>query len=170
MSTVCVLVRSGLWAAAASAASPPCSLEVKYRSADGNPILGGLTAHGYLKFTSPAGVSIFEGGIDFADRTVTGSQDKLTGASTPGGLSGANPTDQSLGKISGAFVCDWIVSLWASVDRITAAKLTYREIAGPNSNSALRYILSQLPKTIVPWFNIPFYALWGYSFALPGLG
>jgi hypothetical protein len=68
---------------------------------------------------------------------------------------GDNPaSDHFYGSISGSFVCDWLPIIDAAKDRINADRVRYHN-AGPNSNTALLYILSQLPNTMSPWVSRP---------------
>jgi hypothetical protein len=52
------------------------------------------------------------------------------------------------GRITGANVCDWLPTIHAAFARVTNDGITY-------SNTALYYILSQLPSTVIPWYTPP---------------
>jgi hypothetical protein len=136
-------------------------LDFDYRNLDtpGGSILGG---HGYLDFAGPdvPRGEIFE---RFTDDT-----QKLKAQGDPHGLPADNPQgDKKAGSITGSFVCDWYDSLNGSVAAIKGANINYG-LLGPNSNSAARYMLSNLPTTFTPWFSVPS-SLRGFYTKLPRL-
>lgn len=139
---------------------PSCEINFQYRGLD-FPLAPTVGLHGYLSFTTSFGTSeVFEGYTDESNR--------LKAWGRPGGLDANKPsTDKSAGRVSGEFVCDWFASLNSSVSRINRANIDYNDL-GPNSSSALRYMLSQLPETFTAWFSVPF-TLVGFDTKLPGL-
>ena len=59
------------------------------------------------------------------------------------------------------------VRLTPAIARINTASIPY-ELEGPKSSSALHYILSQLPTTVLPWYTVPL-GLIGWGTQLQGL-
>jgi hypothetical protein len=132
--------------------SSPCTITLEYRGISGlNYGLGAtanLAGHGYLFIQTPTGNSIVEG-----NRNKTNNE--LYAQQTASGLNFDHPaTDEKAGSISGTFVCDWIPIIQAAIARINQDAVTYHTL-GPNSNTALEYILSQLPNTLAAWFSAP---------------
>ena len=62
--------------------------------------------------------------------------------------------DTSAGHDTGNFVCDWLSGIDMSVSRINKSKVDCQP-AGPNSNTALGFILTQLPLTFTSWWKDP---------------
>ncbi len=91
---------------------PPCTLNFQYRDFAGIPgasILG--VAHAYLHVTTSTADYVVEG---FRD-----SRKILQAQETDNGLSRDNKSaDPSAGRVSGAFVCDWLSRVDSAVKRI----------------------------------------------------
>ena len=136
---------------------PICELTVESRPLDYFWIRNGPDLHGFLEFDGPLGSQIIEG---------LHKGNRLT--ATVDGVPAEGTFD---GSIKGAGVCHAITILEHAVTRINAANIPYVP-AGPNSSSALRYMLQSLnPLTGgVLWYNIPtFMQIFGYYALLPGL-
>ena len=141
-------------------ASPICTLTFNYRGI-ALPVVGILAAHGYLHFTSTAGTDVIIEGYD-------DDSGHLRAWVDPHGLPDDDPgLDKTAGSISGTYVCGWITTLEADVTAINGANITY-DRTGPNSNSALAYMLSTLPNTTSSWYKVPS-GLVGWNKRLPGI-
>jgi RHS repeat-associated protein len=138
---------------------PTCSLEVESRPLDYWGFRNGSDLHGFLDFTSSTGSLIIEG-------LHTGN--KLTAAGN--GKPAQGTVD---GAITGPFVCFALPILQLDVSNINAANITYGGL-GPNSSSALRYMLQSTSFLTLynggPWYTIPMSMLaTGYYVLLPGV-
>jgi RHS repeat-associated protein len=136
--------------------APSCSISVDYRGITGLPSIGIIgAAHGYLAVNTPDSSYVIEGYL----YTEQSSPDSLPVQyldveKTPTGHGDDPAHDKSYGSVSGAFVCDWLPTLAAAGGRVTKDKVVYDK-TGPNSNTALYYLLSQLPRTFTPWYKTP---------------
>lgn len=150
--------------------SPPqvtCSLEV-----ESFPLITfgghGPDLHGSLDFTASIGSTVA------AQDVIEGFTDDsglLQAAVTPGNtgpvgnLAGTGTND---GTITGPQVCGAFATLEADVATINGANIKYNRF-GPNSNSALRYmLLSLLSQLGSSWYSIPSTRV-GYYAPLPGV-
>jgi RHS repeat-associated protein len=127
---------------------PSCDINFQYREFGGFP--GSLlvnAGHAYLHVHT-----------DTADYVVEGYRDSgkmLRGEETDHGLARDNKaTDSSAGQISGSFVCNWLSTIDTAVARINQDNVKYN-LTGPNSSTALAYVLSQLPATMTSWWTSP---------------
>src|SRR5581483_2056474 len=102
--------------------------------------------HGYLDVTTPTGSYVVEG---FDNHGHLNAQETDTGLGTdrPG-------SDPSYGTVSGSFVCDWLSTIDTAAAKINSDNVVYSKWS-LNSNTALYYVLSQLPRTVMPWFQAP---------------
>ena len=151
-------------------ASPPpvtCSLEV-----ESFPLISfgghGPDLHGSLDFTASIGSTVAAQDVIEGYVSDTGL---LNAAVTPGNigvvgnLAGAGTND---GTITGPQVCGAFATLQADVAKINGANITYNKF-GPNSSSALRYMLQSLQSLLgSSWYHIP-WTMVGYGTRLPGL-
>lgn len=135
------------------------------------PGLGFTSLHGYLDFTSSAGSSIIEGYNPV-------NTNKLLAWDNPTGLAGDTPaSDQDDGSISGPWVCGARGILDLDVSKINAANIAYSAVLGPNSSSALRYMVSSLNTLVLlndpgdaSWCTVPWaMQVLGWWAPLPGL-
>jgi len=137
---------------------PSCTLEVESRPLDYDVLRHGPDLHGFLDFTGPGGSQIFEG-------LHQGNKLTATGHGVP-----AFGTDD--GSVSGPGVCYAASILEGDVANINNANITYHGL-GPNSSSALRYMLQSLGYLLFlygPWYHIPLsMQISGYYVPLPGL-
>ena len=140
---------------------PTCTLTVYSRSLDRIGIRNiPINLHGYLDLTTPFGSYIFEG-LHVGNLLQAGSD----GGNNPG-------VDQNDGSINGPWVCGALPTLDTDETKINGANISYSGIGGPNSNSALRYMLQSLNIFSAPtsWYSIPFpMQVFGYWTLLPGL-
>ena len=123
-------------------------------------LLSGLNLHLFLVFT----------GLNGPPETIEGEHS--------GNLLKATMTGDSLfghddGSVTGPAVCAAEPMLASAVSRINNAKIAYQNL-GPNSNSAMRYLLqsiSYLQFLFPSWYHIPWeiVTLGGYFAPLPGL-
>ena len=82
-----------------------------------------------------------------------------------GNVAGTGTND---GTINGPQVCAALATLQTDAATINGANISY-VITGPNSNSALRYMLQSLQSLLgSSWYSIPG-TLFGYNTLLPGL-
>ena len=134
--------------------------------------MGFTSLHGYLDFTSSAGPPAIIEGYNPVN------SNKLLAWDSPTGLPGDIPSrDQYDGSISGPWVCGARGILDLDVSRINAANITYAAVFGPNSSSALRYLVSSLNTLVllndpgdVSWYTVPFsMQIFGWWAPLPGL-
>ena len=126
----------------------------------------GPDLHGYLDYTGPKGALIVEGR----------HEGMLLGAAIePTGLDDdPRPGHDTLdGEISGTEVRGAIAILARDVAQIKGARISYGAIDGPNSSSALRYMLESLDGLLYsfgPWYHIPASMIaFGYNTLLPGI-
>jgi RHS repeat-associated protein len=159
---------------------PSCTLTSYARGLGGSGPLG-PGFHGYLVFGSTAtpGVSLFIEGWTPDLKTLQAWVNQGSG------ISGDNPRiDSQLGSISGASVCGYLPGIESAVNEINASNVPY-SLLGPNSSSALRYIVSQsMPRSvwandaggplggpIGPSLNLPSQGMlaFGWNTLLPGL-
>ena len=94
---------------------------------------------------------------------------QLTAVDTYTGDGPALPRDNPFrdhldGTLTGPEVCDWLAILDGAASNINGANICYRGF-GPNSNSALRYMLGSLPDQT--WYHMPWMIGWGSL--LPGI-
>jgi RHS repeat-associated protein len=145
-----------------------CTVSVYDRLIDsvhGIPIPG--ARHGYILFTaSILGIEIdrrfYEGQKD-GQRLIASSATHKKEDGKPGYSPSDRPDrDRKDGEIKGVEICAWIAILEFDVDRVNSVYIRYR-LFGPNSSSALRYMLQSLPAQ----FNMPF--MIGYGTKLPGV-
>lgn len=121
----------------------------------GSPLLlagsFGLAGHAYLDIVDPSGSKYI----------VEGDHDKKTDkllVKKSSGLHFDHPkTDHVSGSITSPQVCDWIPIVLGAMATVNQDSLTYRTL-GPNSSTALAYILGQLPST--SWFSPPHLKGW----------
>jgi RHS repeat-associated protein len=147
--------------------APACSLEVE--SFPLNAFGGyGPDLHGSLYWTSSIGSTlvaqdVIEGYVSNAGL--------LNAAVQPGNIGPVgNPagTGTNDGTTKGPQVCAALTTLQTDVGNINGANITYNRF-GPNSNSALRYMLQSLQSLLgSTWYNIP-WTLVGYGTKLPKL-
>jgi len=138
--------------------SPSCSLSFDYRGYSGISALASIAAHGYLYYTAAdnstdiiEGVQVSQGGGAPLLQTTAG----------PTGYAADNPsTNPSAGAIAGPQVCNWFATILSAATQIDQADIPYNA-RGPNSNSALGYILSQLPSS--SWYTVPYYVIPVYT-------
>ena len=154
---------------------PTCSIALYSRgvstsnsnSSGGGSVVSGpatllTAAHTYLVVTSETGTYVVEG-YTLTEQSSPNSLpvDHLDAETTDHGH-GDNPaSDHFYGSITGSFVCDWLPTLTTASATINAANVVYNTF-GPNSNTAMYYILSQLPRTASPWFSGIPYGLQGW--------
>lgn len=151
---------------------PSCTLTLESRGLT-LPLLGFTSLHGYLDFTSSTGASgVIEG------YNPLGSHTLLAWDNTMGGLVGDAPaSDQDDGSISGPWVCGARGILDLDVSRINAANIPYSATFGPNSSSALRYMVSSLNTLVLlndpgdtTWYTVPVaMQVFGWWAPLPSL-
>ncbi len=110
-------------------------------------------AHTYLQVTSETGTYVVEGYVITTQASSNNLPVDHLDAETSDFGHGDNPAnDHFYGSITGTFVCDWLSTITAASVRINAANVVYQP-TGPNSNTAMYYILSRLPTTATPWFS-----------------
>ena len=155
---------------------PICTLDFQYRGL-AFPVIGLVVGHSYLHFTQSAGPVINDviEGFEQGGASDCGSYPPgtLLAWQNPNGLpadnKNADPSATTNGALIGAYVCAWLKPLQDAVSRINAAHIPY-SCTGPNSNSVTRYMLSQLPTTITPWWTYPgVFGLTGFYTLLPGV-
>lgn len=128
------------------AARESCSISFDYRGITGLPYIGGVGAgHGYLAVTTGSGSYVVEGYVVTTQSSPNSLPvDHLDAERTINGHYDNPATDSSYGKVEGAFVFGWLSTLDAARAKINADNVVYNK-TGPNSNTALFYMLSQLP-------------------------
>jgi hypothetical protein len=146
---------------------PTCTLEVE--SFPLNRIGGGPDLHGSLDFTST-----LYGGFEDVIEGYTDESKLLKATVDPGNVGPVGNvagTGTDDGVISGANVCSALGILESDASKITAAGIRYNALFGPNSSSALRYMLQSLNSLLGSlWYSIPTtMLLTGYNTRLPGL-
>ncbi len=139
-----------------------CMLTVYSRGLAYPVIASGPGLHGYLDFTNQIGASTIVEGLH--NGTYLGA------ASGPGEPSIGSTDD---GSVSGTGVCAALSILNADVAQIENAHIIYSGVSGPNSSSALRYMLKTLSTLLSgygSWYSIPaLMQLFGYYTLLPGI-
>lgn len=151
-------------------ATTTCSLEVESFSLNA---LGGYgpDLHGSLYFTASMGSTLVSQDV-VEGYTPDGKVLKAAvqpGNSGPvGNVAGTGTND---GTITGANVCGALAILQADVGKINGANISYGAYFGPNSSSALRYMLQSLQSLLgSSWYSIPWgLTEFGYNTKLPGL-
>jgi RHS repeat-associated protein len=145
--------------------TPTCTLEVE--SFPLNTLGGGPDLHGSLYFAS----NLYGGSDDVIEGYTDGKL--LQAAVEPGNVGPVGNvagTGTDDGVVSGPQVCSALGTLEGDVSKINGAGIVYG-ILGPNSSSALRYMLQSLSSLLgSSWFSIPkTMLLTGYNVLLPGL-
>jgi RHS repeat-associated protein len=132
--------------------APSCKLSFEYRGLYGVGALSGVAAHGYLDFTAADGSNYI---IEGQQVSQGGNASVLQTCVAASCYPNDHPsTDPSAGSISGPQVCDWFTTILQAATQIDQANIAYNA-NGPNSNSALNYILQQLPSS--SWYTVPYY-------------
>jgi len=161
--------------AAPTLTSPPaCTLEVESRPLNYFGLRRGPNLHGYLTFSSttdPDDDIVIEG---LHNGNLLGAGIGFPGA--PKGQPGNYDYPQSNtddGSITGSAVCAAFSILQSHVSKINNADIAYHGLLGPNSSSALRYLLQSVSSLLASfgnWYTIPqSMQLFGYNVSLPGL-
>jgi len=130
---------------------PSCEIDLDYRGLLGGkvpPILKLGIEHLYLAVISATGSYVQEG-YPIAQRL-----DAVTTANGIDDDPSNQTTNGSFGHVAGTFVCGWLPILNSAANRVKGANAVFNEL-GPNSSTALYYMLSQLPTTISQWFKFP---------------
>jgi RHS repeat-associated protein len=120
--------------------------------------------HGYILFTvvnpdDSVNTFYFEGAKDGS--TLTAIDTSSGGTHLSSDVPSKNHWD---GTMSGEDICSWLSILQQAASDVNAADIKYH-VLGPNSTTALVYMLSNLPQT--SWVNLPFMV--GATSTLPGL-